>query len=121
MRKINGFFNLTLIIFLVMFSLIVYFCIKVAPLYYENYQVKSVLKEVLKQQQNKITVGSGQSLYITLGKLFRVNQITSIQPSEVKVGRANGQLTLSVSYNARAVLYKNLSVEAHFEEQVEEK
>ena len=118
MNDKKGFFNITLIIFLVMFAVIVYFGIKVGPLYFENYQVKSVLKETLAQQQNELTVGSSQTLLKTLVKLFQVNQIKSVQPADVQVGRTNGMLTLSVNYDAKAELYKNLYVVAHFEDQV---
>jgi len=87
-------------------------------MYFENYQVKNALQQALAQQQNKITVGTGQALLITLVKLFQVNQITSVKPNDVKVGQHDGHLTLSVDYNASATLYKNLSVVAHFQTEV---
>lgn len=115
-KQQNG---LTLIGFLMVLSLVVFFgyiSLKLFPIYQEYYSVVQAMKQV--QNQPGIGAKSPKEIKDNLFNRLYVSYVKSVTRDKVKILRKGG-LKLQVKYEVREPLIFNLDVVAVFDETVD--
>lgn len=104
-------FKMLITLFVVLFF---GFCAsKVAPLYYKNILISSVLESVDTPLGNLNDL-SATEIRTALNKGFQVNGI-DLNAREIEIIRDIGQTRLSYDYEARTELFANISIVINFE------
>jgi hypothetical protein len=90
--------------------------LKVFPMYYENYQIKSVLLSI--QEDPSIDVKSKRAIWTTMNKRLYINGVKSIKREHVKMSRKEGKTTINVTYETRDSYFGNLFIGGNFNESI---
>ena len=98
------------------FALMITSFFNIFPMYYENYQVKTVLTSV--QEDPSIDVKSKRAIWDSMSKKLFINEVLSIQRENVEMKRKDGKTTISVNYERRASFIGNLNFVGAFSEPV---
>ncbi len=89
--------------------------IKVSPLYIENMKVKSVMDGVVDQYQNEeMSISEARN---GIRSRFTIEDIDAIGPDDIEIELTSSGLFLSVEYEVRTSLFKNIDLVVMFEEQ----
>ena len=105
---------------LIILGLIAFFAflvLKIYPIYWENYNVKSSLKS-LSQTDGISRMSRAQVRGLLLRKLD-INNIRTIKKKNIKVTKRNGAAIVEVIYTVKVPLAGELSLLAEFNERVE--
>ncbi|MCP4187406.1 MAG: DUF4845 domain-containing protein [Gammaproteobacteria bacterium] len=89
---------------------------KVFPMYYENYQIKEILKSI--QEDASIDVKSKRAIWDKMYRRLDVNNIRTIYRENVKMSRKDGKTTVTVTYETRDDYVGNLYIGGAFSESV---
>ncbi len=89
---------------------------KVFPMYYQNYQIRTVLTSI--QEDASIDVKSKRAIWESMNKRLYINEVRSIKRENVKMSRKNGKTTITVSYETRDDFVGNLFIGGAFSESV---
>jgi len=120
MRSIKRQQGVTALGWMIILGLIAFFVslgLKIYPIYWENYNVKSALKSLAKTQGiSRMSRGQIRSL---LQKKLDINYITTIKKNNVKVNKRNGAAVVEVTYTVKTPLIAQLSLLAEFKEKIE--
>ncbi len=121
MRRIDRFYQRGLsmpgwlaIIAICAFLLTTFF--KVFPMYYQNYQIKTVLTSI--QEDASIDVKSKRAIWDALSKRLYINEVRDIKREHVKMSRKDGKTTITVSYETRDSFVGSLFIGGAFSESV---
>lgn len=106
----RGMTYLGLLIILGVIAFFAMVAIKVVPLYLENMKIGNTLKSL----QEEGGARSESEIRDTLRKRFSINDITHVTDDDVKVVREGKKLVVTIDYEARVPLFKNLDVVARF-------
>jgi len=89
---------------------------KVFPMYYENYQIKSVLQSI--QEDPSIDIKSKRAMWDAMNKRLYINGVKSIKREHVKMSRKDGKTTILINYETRDTYFANLYIGGVFSESV---
>ena len=98
------------------FGLLVITGLKVFPLYYDNYKLRSSLEAL--QQDTEVDPKSKRAIWQSLQKRLFINEVRHIQREHVKMSRKDGRTTVTVSYEARNDYIANLFIGGNFTESI---
>jgi len=115
--KQNGFTLIGLILILGLVGIVTLSVIKVFPVYMEHMSVKTAM-EAIETDHNlkKMSVGQIRALF---GKKLDMNQVTSINAKNAKIGRGIGELTFKIEYEVRKEYIGNIDIILSFKDQFE--
>ncbi len=91
--------------------------IKVAPVYLENYSVKTILNSVKNEPFSARK--SVRELKGTIFKRFDMNNIRTLTYDDISIKREKSKTTIRIAYEARKHIFYNVSVVMVFDESVE--
>ena len=120
MRNLKRQQGVTALGWMIILGLIAFFVslgLKIYPIYWENYNVKSALKSLEKTQG--ISRMSRSKIRSLLQTKLDINYITTIKKNNVKVNKRNGAAVVEVIYTVKTPLVGELSLVADFHERVE--
>lgn len=90
--------------------------VKIYPMYYDNYLIKSVLQSV--QEDASLDVKSKRAIWKSMKKKLSINEVHVVTPDNVKMSRKDGKTTITVSYQAQDDYIGDLFIGAKFVETV---
>lgn len=103
----------TWMIVIAIFSFLVLTFFKVFPMYYQSFQVNSVLKSV--QEDASLDVKSKRAIWDSMKKKLFINEVhTVIARENVKMSRKDGKTTITVTYETRDDFIGNLFIGGKF-------
>jgi hypothetical protein len=111
---------MTAIGWLLVLGLIAFFILitlRLLPMYLEFGKVASVIESL--QNEPGISNLSRSEIIKLVSRRFDVNDVSSVDPKLIKVGKDKGLLTVSIDYEQREHLIGNVDVVAVFNKQVE--
>ena len=112
--------GMTAIGWLLVLGLIAFFILitlRLLPMYLEFGKVASVIESL--QNEPGASNLSRSEIIKLVGRRFDVNDVSSVDPKIIKVGKDKGLLTVSIDYEQREHLIGNVDVVAVFNKQVE--
>jgi len=112
--------GMTAIGWLLVLGLIAFFILitlRLLPMYLEFGKVASVIESL--QNEPGISNLSRSEIIKLVSRRFDVNDVSSVDPKLIKVGKDKGLLTVSIDYEQREHLIGNVDVVAVFNKQVE--
>jgi hypothetical protein len=92
--------------------------IKVGPLFLNEAQVRKAVHDVASQQGSSGGEVDVLAIRTALQKRWDIDYLNQIEPKDIKVIRTAQGLFLSYNYNAVVPLFGNISVIAHFQDDV---
>lgn len=111
--------GITLIGVLIGAALIAFFVYsgaKLAPIYLENYSVKSSLKSLGAEDEK---AGSARELRDQLMRRLQINNVQNVKPEHIIVKVEGNRRIVTVEYEVRTRFYGNLWLLSSFNEKVE--
>lgn len=108
---------LTLVVLAAVIGFVALVIIKLAPVYMENFQVRSVLQSLT--QEPEITRATRTEVHKLVMRRFDVNDIRNVPPKAVRVKTQPGHVEVGIVYEVRVPLIANLDVVAKFNDSVE--
>jgi len=120
MRNIKRQQGVTALGWLIILGLIAFFVslgLKIYPIYWENYNIKSALSSLEKTQG--ISRMSRSKIRSLLQKKLDINYITTIKKNNIKVNKRNGAAVVEINYTVKTPLVAQLSLLAEFQERIE--
>jgi len=88
--------------------------IKVGPLYLNEFQVNSAVRDIASQHGAVGESVDVAAIRSALQKRWDIDYLTQVQPKDIKVVRTAGGLFLSYDYDAEVPLFGNITVIARF-------
>ncbi len=86
------------------------------PIFYENYQLKSVLTSI--QEDPSIDVKSKKAIWDTMQRRFYIDNVKTIKREHVKMSRKDGKTTINIKYESRSPFLANLFIGGSFSETI---
>ncbi|MFT4607926.1 MAG: hypothetical protein ACI9V8_000622 [Urechidicola sp.] len=115
-NKQKGLLSFGLMVLVGFFALLIISFLKVFPMYYENYKVKSVLESV--RQDSDIDPKSKRAIWESLSKRLYIQEARTVQREHVNMTRTDEKTTITISYETRDSYIGNLFIGAKFSESV---
>lgn len=91
--------------------------IRLLPLYYENFQIRTVLENM--QNDPEFSPTSKHIIWNSLAKRLNVNGVRSIRKEHLKLIKSKNKLTIVLDYETRLPFIANLDVVGKFTESIE--
>ncbi len=93
--------------------------IKIGPLYLNEFSIRKAVRDVAQQQSSvageEVDVAAVRS---ALQKRWDIDYLSQLEPKDIHVIRTERGLFLAYDYNAQVSLFGNISVIAHFKQDV---
>lgn len=119
-QKYNaGFSIVEMLAVVLLIVVIINLTIKIAPIYMSNYLVEKSLDEL--SQQVDLYDRAPEEVQRLLENYFEVNQITFVEPDDIKIEKTPSAMRVSVAYDIRKPLFGNVSLVANFNDFIEAK
>lgn len=115
-RRQKGLSGISWLVVACIFGLLLLTFFRVFPMFYENYQLKSVLTSI--QEDPSIDVKSKRAIWDTMQRRFYINAVETIKREHVKMTREDGKTTISVIYERRSPFLANLFIGGNFSETI---
>jgi len=96
------------------FALLLVLLLKVFPMYYGNYQLKSALETLV--VDDRLNPKSKKEIWQSLERRLLINEVRSIKRDDVTMKRKDGKTTVTVDYEVRNSFIGPLFIGAHFVE-----
>jgi len=112
--------GLSAIGFIVILLIIVFItmtALKLAPIYYENFKVNSVIKSL--DEEQGITEMSHLEINTIISKRFRIDNIDRVEPKDIKIAYGKKKLLINVNYEIRENFFANIDVVVVFNDKYE--
>lgn len=90
---------------------------KVIPMYLEYYTARSLLDSLVTDTQVDVT--SRRSVWDSLNKRLKINQVESVKKENVTISREGGVTKVSLDYRAEKPYFAQLFIGGHFTYTVE--
>jgi hypothetical protein len=113
-RGMTGLGWLTVLFLIGFFSFLVF---KLAPIYLENYSVKTVVKSF--EYEPLITQQSRKHVHRMIMSRLITNGVRDIKRDMIKVDKKPGILNISIEYFVRKPMVGNIEIIVSFKEEVE--
>jgi hypothetical protein len=88
--------------------------VKIVPAFLDFNTIRGIISSVL--QDPKAALKTDTELLSDVGKRFSINNVTAIGVDDVVISRESSRLTMSVSYEVRGNLFKNIDLVMSFDE-----
>ena len=98
------------------FALLLITLVKVFPMYYDNFKIKSALEAL--QLDTRIDAKSKGAIWESLNKRLYINEVRSIKREHLTMSRKDGKTTLTVTYEVQDDYIGNLFIGGKFVESV---
>lgn len=92
-----------------------YVAVKLAPVYVENFSVKSSLKSLAEEDVQGIGAGEIKS---RLAKRLEINNVRSVKPDQIKIRSEGNYRIVNVDYEVRTRFYGNVYILVAFADSV---
>ena len=92
--------------------------IKVGPLYLNEVQIKRAVHDVASKEGSSGGDVDVAAIRAALQRRWDIDYLSQIEPKDIKVIRTDRGLFLSYDYDAVVKLFANISVIAHFQDDV---
>lgn len=113
----RGFTFIGLVIVLAIIGVITLTVLKLFPVYMEHLSVKTAMEAIEKDPELKnMSVGDIRRLF---EKKLDVNQVTSVNAKNAKIGRGVGEITFKIEYEVRKDYIGNVDLILSFSDQFE--
>ena len=112
----QGMTTVGLLLVLGIIALIALTAVRVVPIYMENFTIKSVLTAVKDDQ--RVDAKSKGAVWDSLKKRLYINEVRIIKREHVEISRANGQTTVTVTYESRRPYLGRLFIGGNFSDSV---
>jgi len=120
MRSLKNQQGVTGLGWLIILGLIAFFVslgLKIYPIYWENYNIKSALSSLEKTEG--ISRMSRAKIRSLLEAKLDINYIRSLTRKNIKVNKRNGAVIVTIDYTVKKPLVGQLSLLAEFHEKIE--
>jgi len=88
--------------------------IKILPIYMENHSVKGIIKAL---KADPLTAKmSSSAVRTSIMKRLLINGIRDMKREHIKIKKSGGQLDVSIEYEVRRPLFKNIAVIVSFKD-----
>ncbi len=113
----GGFSAIGFIVILLIIVFITMTALKLAPIYYENFKVNSVIKSL--DEEQGITEMSHLEINTIISKRFRIDNIDRVEPKDIKIAYGKKKLLINVNYEIRENFFANIDVVVVFNDKYE--
>lgn len=96
-------------------SFVVLFVVRVAPIYFDHYLIKSTIESLNKDPD--LQSKSREEILGLLQNRWDINNIEAVKKKDVKVSRDEGNLKLQLKYEVTRNVYGNLDVVVRFDDE----
>lgn len=114
-----GFSIVEMLAVVLLIIIIINLTIKIAPIYMSNYLVEKSLDEL--SQQIGLYDKTPEEVENLLEGYFDANQITFIEPEDIKIEKTPASMKVSIAYDIRKPLFGNVSLVVNFNDSIEAK
>lgn len=114
-KQEEGLTFISLLLVLAVIGFFAYIGIKLAPVYLENFSVKSSLKSLAEEESQGLAVGELRSRLL---KRLEINSVTHVSESDIQIRTEAGSRTVSVQYEVVQPFYGNVSILLSFDDSV---
>lgn len=90
------------------------FAIKLAPIYIENFSVKSVI-ETLEEEEDMLREARKKDIQTTMLKRFTVNQVSNVRKEHITIKKTKEDISVQVQYEVRVPLISNIDIVPYFQ------
>jgi len=118
LRDQKGVSLISLILLLMLLGFCATFAICVVPMYFENSYVVNALKS-LTEPGVKVNEMSDSEIKKKLLNFYLINNVTSKGPENIVIDRKSKSLLITIDYENRVNLFRNIDVIAHFQNQLD--
>jgi hypothetical protein len=115
-RSQRGLSFISVMVMMILFGFVALFVIKLVPVYIENFNIRSAL-DSFRTDPGGYT--SQMDVQTALAKRFSINDIRSVEPSDVLVEPDGKDFALTLEYEARVPFVSNVSLVVKFTENAE--
>lgn len=98
----------------------VLFLVKLAPIYIENFSVKSVM-ETLEEDEELLRDARKKDIQTTLLKRFTVNQVFNVRKEHITIKKTKEDISVTIEYEVRTPLMSNIDVVPYFHHEFQKK
>ncbi|MCG6117410.1 MAG: DUF4845 domain-containing protein [Aquimonas sp.] len=116
-RHQRGITLLGLIVVLAIFGFFAYTVMRLAPMYYQYYNVVTAMRGV--SQEPGVGTMTPERIRILLGNRFNISYVEVVQPRDFVIQRTPNGFNLTIKYEDRRPFAYNIDVVATFEKTVE--
>jgi len=92
--------------------------IKVGPLYLNEFSVQKAVRDVASKEGSSGGQADVTAIRSALQRRWDIDYISQIEPKDIKVVRKSNGIFLTYDYDAEVSLFANVSVVAHFSNEV---
>jgi Domain of unknown function (DUF4845) len=121
MKRVNvkqwGMTAIGFILILLLIGLSLMIVLKVAPIYYENFKIKSVLSTL--ENEPGISKKTNFEIGNLISHRFIIDNIDRVKPGQVKVLRDTNKVVVKLEYEIRDTLIANIDVVVSFDNSIE--
>ncbi len=96
-------------------SFVVLFAVRVAPIYFDHYLIKSTIESLNKDPD--IQSKSREEILGLLQNRWDINNIETVKKKDVRIARDEGNLKLQLKYEVSRNVYANLDVVVRFDDE----
>lgn len=96
-------------------SFVVLFAVRVAPIYFDHYLIKSTIESLNKDPD--LQSKSREEILGLLQNRWDINNIETVKKKDVKITREEGTLKLQLKYEVSRNVYSNLDVLVRFDDE----
>lgn len=96
-------------------SFVVLFAVRVAPIYFDHYLIKSTIESLNKDPD--IQSKSREEILGLLQNRWDINNIETVKKKDVRITRDEGNLKLQLKYEVSRNVYANLDVVVRFDDE----
>jgi len=101
-----------LILILIPIGLAIYIVMRAAPAYIEALSVGDVVNSLKKEMDLKEK--SREEIYTMIKKRLDINNISSVDKSDIKIQKTVSDVTVTIDYEARVPLFWNIALALSF-------
>ena len=109
----TGASTIVILIVLMFGAVVLTLALKLIPIYIDNSTIESVIHGL--EKDLKITSYGDEEIRNKISKLLSINNIRSFKASDIKISREEGELFISLDYEVRENIFKNIDVIVSFE------
>lgn len=88
---------------------------KIVPAFLDYSTISGIISSVL--QDPKAGLKTDNELLSDIAKRFSINNVTAIAVDDIIISREGGKLTMSIDYEVRGNLFKNIDLVMSFDEE----
>jgi len=115
-HKQQGITFISILVLLAIFAFFIMIAFSIAPVYMENFKVKSHLAKM--EEEPSLATMSDNDIIDTLFRRFQIDDVSSVKSEDVNIVRDVDSTTISVSYVVYAPFTGNVEIVVTFNDKV---